>query len=132
MVQRFDELEVFKRAYVVSLEIHKTSLMFPQIEQYALADQIRRASKGICANLAEGFGKQTHSKVEFKRYIHIAIGSADEMRVWLRYCFDLGYIHEQQWQSWRDEYETIVKMLNGLARSLGKTIPDTRILQSDS
>ena len=123
MVQRFDELEVFKRAYVVSLEIHKASLMFPQVEQYALADQIRRASKGICANLAEGFGKQTHSKVEFRRFIYIAVGSADEMRVWLRYCFDLGYIQEQQWQTWRDEYETIAKMLNGLVRSLGGKTP---------
>ena len=129
MVQRFDELEVFKRAYVVSLEIHKASLTFPQVEQYALADQIRRASKGICANLAEGFGKQTHSKAEFRRFIYIAIGSADEMRVWLRYCFDLGYIQEQQWQTWRDEYETIAKMLNGLVRSLGGKPPDTRTLQ---
>lgn len=32
------------------------------MEQYALADQLRRSSKGICANLAEGFAKQTHSK----------------------------------------------------------------------
>ena len=39
MVQRFDELEVFKRAYVVSLEIHKASLTFPQVEQYALANR---------------------------------------------------------------------------------------------
>ena len=118
MTLRFDELEVFKRAYGISLEIHKTSLAFPAIEQYALADQIRRASKGICANLAEGFGKQGHSKAEFKRFVHMAIGSADEMRVWLRYCLDLGYIDEMTWQRWRDEYETIAKMLTGLSKSL--------------
>jgi four helix bundle protein len=41
------------------------------------------------------------------------------MRVWLRYCFDLGYISDTQWQSWRDEYEAIAKMLQGLHRSLG-------------
>ena len=40
MTLRFDELEVFKRSYRVSLEIHKASLAFPAIEQYALADQI--------------------------------------------------------------------------------------------
>ena len=118
MTLRFDELEVFKRSYKVSLEIHKASLAFPAIEQYALADQVRRASKGICANLAEGFGKQSHSKVEFKRFVHMAIGSADEMRVWLRYCKDLGYIDEMTWQQWRDEYETIAKMLTGLSKSL--------------
>jgi four helix bundle protein len=48
----------------------------------------------------------------------MAIGSADEMRVWLRYCIDLGYIDEMTWSGWRDEYETIAKMLTGLSKSL--------------
>ena len=116
-ISSFENLEVFKRAYKVSLEIHKRSLEFPKIEQFGLADQIRRASKSICANLAEGYGKQNHSKVEFKRYITIAIGSSDEMRVWIRYCLDLNYITDKEWQSWRDEYKQISKMLQGLHRS---------------
>jgi four helix bundle protein len=57
-VSSFEDLEVFQRAYRVSLEIHEQSLRFPKIEQYALADQVRRASKSICANIAEGFAKQ--------------------------------------------------------------------------
>jgi four helix bundle protein len=113
VAHRFEELDVFKRAYRVSLEIHRVSQTMPQIEQYALADQIRRASKSICANIAEGFGKQGQSKSEFRRYIMIAIGSAGEMRVWLRYCLDLEYIQQEQWQQWRDEYESIAKMLQG-------------------
>ena len=117
----FEDLEVFKRAYRVSLQVHRKSLEFPQIEQYALADQIRRASKSICANLAEGFAKWHRSGVEFRRYVVIAMGSADEMRVWARYCLDLGYIDEPTWKTWRDEYEQIAKMLHGLARSLGPT-----------
>lgn len=118
MAARFEELEVFKRAYVVSLEIHKASLTFPKLEQYALADQLRRSSKGICANLAEGFGKQGYSIAEFKRFITMAIGSADEVRVWLRYCLDLGYIDEMNWKAWRDEMEQVAKMLHGLSKSL--------------
>ena len=47
----------------------------------------------------------------------LAIGSADEMRVWLRYCRDLGYVEETQWRAWREEYQEIVKMLNGLRAS---------------
>ncbi|TGV76028.1 four helix bundle protein, partial [Mesorhizobium sp. M2D.F.Ca.ET.145.01.1.1] len=57
-VKRAKDLEVYKRAYMVSLTVHKATLAFPKIEQYALADQLRRSSKGICANLAEGFAKQ--------------------------------------------------------------------------
>ena len=80
-VSRVEELEVFQRAYRVSLEVHRASLDFPQIEQFALADQIRRASKSICANLAEGFGRQRQSRPEFRRFLVMAIGSADEMQV---------------------------------------------------
>ena len=113
-VQRFEDLDVFQRAYKLSLELHRVSLVMPVIEQNALADQLRRASKSICANLAEGFGKQAQSKAEFKRFILMSIGSADEMRVWIRYCVDLGYIDQATWQRWRDEYESIAKMLQGL------------------
>ena len=117
---RFEELEVFKRAYRISLEIHRTSLAFPRIEQHALADQIRRCSKGICANLAEGFAKSSSSKAELRRFLSMAIGSADEMRVWLRYCRDLEYVSESQWQAWRDEYQEIARMLQGLAKSTAR------------
>ncbi len=113
-IKSFEDLDVFQCAYRISLEIHKKTLRFPRKEQYGLADQIRRASKSICANLAEGFGKQSHSPAEFKRYIFMAIGSSDEMRVWLRYSFDLEYIDEQEWQIWRNEYQEISMMLQGL------------------
>jgi four helix bundle protein len=114
----FEDLEVFKRAYRISLEVHQASLKFPQVEQYALADQLRRASKSICANIAEGFGKQSQSAMEFKRYLLMSMGSADEMRVWSRYCLDLEYIDEEQWKHWREEYQQIAKMLQGLSKSL--------------
>ncbi len=84
------------------------------IEQHALGDQARRASKSICANVAEGYGRQQRSKAEFKRFLSMAIGSSDEMRVWARYALDLGYVDEQTWREWRDEYQAISKMLQGL------------------
>ena len=118
-VRAFEDLDVFKRAYRTSLEVHKATLQFPRIEQRALGDQIRRASKSICANIAEGFGKQRQSRAEFRRFAMMAMGSADEMRVWLRYALDLNYIEEDQWQSWRDEYQQIAKMLQGLVSKIG-------------
>ena len=112
------DLEVFKKAYAISLEVHELSLKFPKHEQYnGLADQMRRASKGICANLAEGFGKQSISKAEFRRFISMAIGSADEMQVWLKYCQDLGYLETVQSQSLSTAYREIAKMLTGLHKN---------------
>ena len=60
-VRVFEDLEVFKRAYRVSLEVHKATLHFPMIEQYALGDQIRRASKSICANIGEGLASNARA-----------------------------------------------------------------------
>ena len=113
-VSRVEDLEVFRRAYRLSLEVHRRSLEFPRLEQWALADQVRRASKSICANLAEGFGRQPHSKPEFRRFLAMAIGSADEMQVWGLYCRDLGYIGEEVAERWRCEYREIARMLSGL------------------
>ena len=115
----FEDLQVFQRAYRVSLDVHRASLQFPAVEQHVLADQIRRASKSICANIAEGFGKQRRSGAEFKRYLLMAIGSADEMQVWLRYCSDLRYIDQEICAMWRDEYRQIAKMLQGLYSTVG-------------
>ncbi len=113
----FEDLEVFKRAYRLSLLLHQTSLTFPAIEQHALADQIRRSSKSVCANIAEGYARQAWSRPEFKRFVRLALSSADETRVWLRYCLDLGYIGEADWKTWRDECQEIARMLFALACS---------------
>ena len=123
-VVSFEDLEVFQRAYRLSLEIHRASLRFAAVEQRALADQIRRASKSICANVAEGYGRQKRSKAEFKRFLQMAIGSSDEMRVWVRYALDLGYIGEAVWRRWRDEYQVISRMLQTLA---GKAEPRMQV-----
>ena len=118
--QGFESLDVFQRSYKVSLEIHRASLKLPKIEQYSLGEQVRKASKSIPANLAEGFAKRS-SQAEFHRYVQIALGSADEMRVWLRYCFDLDYIEEREWREWQSEYIEIAKMLAGLSKSVLKS-----------
>jgi four helix bundle protein len=114
-VSTVEDLDVFRRAYAISLDLHKASLRFPKIEQFGgLADKIRRASKSICANLAEGFGKQRQSNLEFKRYLLMAISSADEMQVWLKYCSDLEYVDQRICARWRDEYRQIARMLQSL------------------
>ena len=117
VIKSFEDLDVFRKAYDVSLEIHKASLGFPKIEQFGLGGQIRRASKSICANLAEGFAKQRDSSAEFKRFLTMAIGSCEEMQLWVRYCKDLEYIDVPTFDRWYGDYKEIARMLRGLHRS---------------
>ena len=44
------------------------------------------------------------------------MGSSDEMRVWLRYCLDLGYLEKDSWTRYSEDYRVVAKMLNGLHR----------------
>ena len=116
---RYEDLEVFKRAYDLSLEVHRISLDFPKVEQYGgLADQLRRSSKSVCALIAEGSGRQRSSNAEFKRYCVMAMGSADEARLWCRYARDLGYVDDERFTRWHDDYQQIARMLQGLIARL--------------
>lgn len=128
-VNRVEDLEVFRLAFDISIEIHKATLIFPKIEQYAIADQLRRASKAICSNLAEGFCKQSHSIAEFKRFLSMAIGSSDETRIWIRYVYALGYIDQSTYARWVDNYVRISKMLQSLRNNTKakKPISDYRL-----
>ena len=113
MIRSYKDLEVCKRAYMLSLEIHKLSMDFPKYEMFELGAQIRRSTKSIVMNIAEGYGKK-HSAAEFKRYLSIAIGSADEVKVQLEYCKDLGYVSEANYQRYSEGYTEVAKMLTGL------------------
>jgi four helix bundle protein len=115
------KLKVFQRAYRLSLELHRVSLSWPRVEQYGgVADQLRRASKSVCALLVEGAGRQPGSDAEFRRYLSMAIGSADEARLWCDYAADLDYVDRAQALAWQDELSQIARMLHGLRNNLSE------------
>ena len=111
----FEKLEVFQRAYTLSLAIHKRSLTFPALEQRELASQLRRSSKSICANIGEGMSKQASNR-DVLRFVRMAIGSCDETRIWLKYAVDLGYLQATDYEQYHLAYCEIGRMLAGLAK----------------
>ena len=114
-------LKVFQRAYRLSLELHRASQTWPKVEQYGgVADQVRRASKSVCALLVEGGGRQPASDAEFRRYVVMAIGSADEARLWCRYAADLDLAEPATAQAWQAELVEIARMLQGLRNHLSE------------
>ncbi|MBI1308263.1 MAG: four helix bundle protein [Proteobacteria bacterium] len=118
LVKSVYEFDVFKLAYNLSLKVHRLSKSMDKSEQYGgIADQIRRASKGICANLAEGFGKNS-SSAEFRRFVIMALGSCHEVNLWLHYSLDLGEMNKAEAESLREGYARVAKMLQKLAKSL--------------
>jgi four helix bundle protein len=113
--------QVFQRACRLSLALHRASLGWPRVEQQGgVAEQLRRASKSVCALLVEGAGRQRGSDAEFRRYVTMAIGSADEARLWCRYAADLGFAPATEAAAWQRELSEIARMLNGLRDRLSE------------
>ena len=73
----YKELEIYKLAYDLAIKVHKASLKLPQFELYEQGSQIRRSTKSIRDNIAEGFGRRRY-KAEFIRYLIYAQASCDE------------------------------------------------------
>lgn len=90
VIKTFRDLEVYKEAYQLMLDIHKNLKSLPIYERNDLASQMRRASKSCPANIAEGWAKRRFEK-EFKKHLEVAIGSTNEMEVHVETAKDLGY-----------------------------------------
>ena len=73
----YKDLEVWKIARELSIEIHKITLTLPKFEMYEEGSQIRRSSKSIRSNIVEGYGRRRY-KNEFIKFIIYAIASTDE------------------------------------------------------
>ena len=110
MIESFRDLKVYERSYKAAISIYRMTSVLPKEELYGLTSQLKRAATSIPLNIAEGYGKQ-ESKNEFKRFLLMAIGSCDEMRVLIDMCKDLGYIEESVHRKYEKEYDEIGKML---------------------
>jgi four helix bundle protein len=63
-VNSFKDLEVYKLARQLSLEIFKISRSFPKEEMYSLTDQIRRSSRSVGAQISEAWAKRRYTALE--------------------------------------------------------------------
>ena len=62
-ISHFRELHVYKRAFAAAMRIFELTKSFPVEERYSLVDQIRRSSRSVCSNLAEGWRKRKYEAV---------------------------------------------------------------------
>ena len=105
----YRDLEVYQQGYRLALEVHHLTMTFPPEERQGLVDQMRRASRSIPVNLAEGWG--VHTGRNFAHYISQALGSANEMAVHLDFARDLGYLDHDRHLELQRGYEVLGKRM---------------------
>jgi len=119
------DLRVFQAAYKLAMEIFQVSKSFPREERYALTDQIRRSSRSVAANIAEGFRKRQYPNM-FVSKLADADAEATETQVWLDFTLDCGYINSEQQMGLSVECQQIGRMLSSMMSQLEKFIPKGR------
>ena len=93
-IKTFLDLEIYNLSRQLAKEIFQLTLQFPAEEKYSLTDQIRRSSRSIKANIAEGWGKRIYIN-NFKRHLVDSNGSLEETKSWLISALDCNYISQE-------------------------------------
>ena len=113
----YKRLQVYQRGYAAAKSVYRMTEKYPKSEIYGITDQMRRASVSIALNIAEGYAKR-ESQQEFRRFLLMALGSANEMTVLLDFSKDFGYIDEQTHAKASREYDEISKMLSAVIKRI--------------
>lgn len=113
MLRGHRDLKVYQLAYKLAMEIFRLSRAFPREERYSLTDQIRRSSRSVAANLAEGFRKRRYPNMLVSKLTDCD-GEASETQVWLDFAFDCGYLSQENHDRLTAGYEEVGKMLGSM------------------
>jgi len=73
----FKSLIVWQKSVALAKEVYTLTGLLPTRENYALADQMRRAAVSIPSNIAEG--SRRTSKKDYRHFIAVAHGSLSEL-----------------------------------------------------
>lgn len=118
----FRDLKVYQLAFSLAMEIFNLSKSFPQEERYSLISRIRRSSRSVAANIAEGFRKRQYPSM-FAGKLADSDAEATETQVWLDFAHGCGYLSLENKRRLLSSYEELGKMIGSMMRKPDKFIP---------
>ncbi len=118
IITGFETLEVWKQARVFRIMIIDLCKQIPPEEKYRLTDQIKRSSRSVTANIAEGYGRFHY--LDNIKFCRDARGSLNETLDHLTVAFDEGYIINSKMIELKQQFEKVLKLLNGYIGYLKK------------
>ena len=111
-VRSFEDLEAWQLARKLNRDIYETTRSNPFAKDFALRDQIRRASVSVMANIAEGFESRTDGL--FIEFLGRAKGSSGEVRCHLSVAHDIGYIPQDTYLQLPADAARVSRWVSGL------------------
>lgn len=118
-LKHFRDLEVYQFSFNSAMKIFEITKRFPSEEKYLMVDQIRRASRSVCSNIAEAWRKRKYKAV-FANKLTDAMQEASETQCWLEFSFACKYIDKEFFIEYDKVYEKIIAMLNSMEMNTDK------------
>ena len=115
-IQKFEDIEAWKLARALINRIYDVTCTSAFSHDYALRDQIRRASISILSNIADGFERDGDR--EFLQFLFIAKGSCGEVRAQLYLAYDRKYLSEEEFGELTQKALQLSRMIAGLIKYL--------------
>lgn len=113
---RYEELDIWKLALDLSIQVSFETRTYPNVEKYALVTQTNRSAYSIPSNIAEGAGRGGNK--EFVNFLHYALGSLNELETQILIAFKLDYLQEERYQYFIEKYGVLKKMIINLTKAL--------------
>ncbi len=113
---KFRDLLVYKKGFILLMDIFEVSKCFPKNEMYSLTDQIRRSSRSVCSNVGEGYRKRQYPRHFISKLTDSAMENS-ETQVWLDVAFASKYISEETYNDLMKKSEEIDVLLNFMIRN---------------
>lgn len=114
-IRTFKEAIVWQKSHKLTLSVYELTKKFPKNEEYALANQMRRAAVSVPSNIAEGFKRRTIR--DGIHFYNIAEGSLEELKYQILLSKDLGYISDEIYNELEKMTDEVGKLLFGWKRS---------------
>jgi four helix bundle protein len=121
-MKTYRDLDVYKKAYELSLRIHNIAGKLISLKEFDLADQLKRASRSIPSNIAEGYGRGISEK-DTANLLRMSLGSTNEVLFNLEFLKDTEMIDKDDVINYIDQYTIVVKQLTKLVQSLEVSRP---------
>jgi len=116
IIRSAKELQVYKLAFQLSMEIFELSKAFPAEERYALTSQIRRSSRSVCLNLREAWAKRRY-EAHFVSKLTDCDGEASETDSSLDYARACSYIDDETHNRLTSQYRKVGAMLGKMIKN---------------
>jgi len=118
-IKKFEDIEAWKKSRKLTMDIYSITKMNGFCKDFALKNQIRRASISVMSNIAEGFERSGTS--EFIQFLSIAKASAGEVRSQLYIALDQEYITQKVFKDLNSLTNEVSNLIGGLMKYLRKT-----------